>query len=73
MLTVNAHVSRSRPGRRAVTDALTQLSEEEKMFRDAVLGFARERAMPLRNEMDERARMAPEPSTRRSSGSITRR
>lgn len=30
------------------------------MFRDAVLGFARERVLPLRNEMDEQARMAPE-------------
>src|SRR5690606_5787244 len=48
------------PGRNRVSNALTQLSEEEKMFRNAVLGFARERVMPLRSAMDEQARMDPE-------------
>lgn len=32
--------------------ALTQLSEEERMFRDAVLAFARERVAPKVHEMD---------------------
>ncbi len=43
-----------------LTNPLTQLSEEEVMFRDAVLGFARERITPLRAMMDEQASMAPE-------------
>ncbi|HEU5074541.1 MAG TPA: acyl-CoA dehydrogenase [Polyangiaceae bacterium] len=34
---------------------LTQLSEEESLFRDQVLGFARERILPLVPEMDRTA------------------
>lgn len=36
---------------------LTQLSEEETLFRDSVRGFAQERILPLRNHMDEHATM----------------
>ena len=38
---------------------LTQLSEEERMFRATVRKFARERIRPLVREMDEQARLAP--------------
>lgn len=36
---------------------LTQLSEEETLFRDSVRGFAQERILPLRSYMDEHATM----------------
>jgi alkylation response protein AidB-like acyl-CoA dehydrogenase len=36
---------------------LTQLSEEETLFRDSVRGFAQERILPLRSQMDEHATM----------------
>ena len=38
---------------------LTQLSEEERMFRATVRKFARERIRPLVREMDEQSRLAP--------------
>jgi alkylation response protein AidB-like acyl-CoA dehydrogenase len=38
---------------------LTQLSEEETLFRDSVRGFAQERILPLRSHMDEHATMDP--------------
>ena len=40
--------------------ALTMLSEEEVMFRDTVLGFARDKVGPLVSSMDEAAKMSPE-------------
>lgn len=40
--------------------ALTTLSEEEKLLRDAVLGFARERIAPHVARMDEESRLEPE-------------
>jgi short/branched chain acyl-CoA dehydrogenase len=38
---------------------LTELSEEERMFRSTVRKFARERIRPLVREMDEQSRLAP--------------
>lgn len=38
---------------------LTQLSEEETLFRDSVRAFAQERIVPLRSQMDEQATMDP--------------
>lgn len=43
-----------------VMSALTRLSEEETLFRDAVRGFASERILPLRSSMDEHAHMDSE-------------
>jgi alkylation response protein AidB-like acyl-CoA dehydrogenase len=40
--------------------ALTQLSEEERLFRDSVLDFAKKRIAPKVAHMDEEAKMAPE-------------
>jgi alkylation response protein AidB-like acyl-CoA dehydrogenase len=40
--------------------ALTTLSDEEKLLRDAVLGFARERIAPHVARMDEESRLTPE-------------
>ena len=40
--------------------ALTILSDEEKLLRDAVLGFARERIAPHVARMDEESRLEPE-------------
>lgn len=40
--------------------ALTTLSDEEKLLRDAVLGFARERIAPHVARMDEESRLEPE-------------
>jgi alkylation response protein AidB-like acyl-CoA dehydrogenase len=39
--------------------ALTTLSEEERLLRDSVLGFARERVAPLVVRMDEESRLEP--------------
>ncbi|MBY0505754.1 MAG: acyl-CoA dehydrogenase [Bryobacteraceae bacterium] len=39
--------------------ALTQLTEEERMFRASVRKFARERIRPLVREMDDHGRLAP--------------
>ncbi len=39
--------------------ALTHLSDEETLFRDAIRGFAAERILPLRSSMDEQAHMEP--------------
>lgn len=39
--------------------ALTQLDEEQRLFRDSVLGFARERIAPLVHSMDEKATLDP--------------
>lgn len=36
-----------------MTQPLTVLSPEERMFRDSVLGFARDRVGPLVAKMDE--------------------
>jgi butyryl-CoA dehydrogenase/short/branched chain acyl-CoA dehydrogenase len=41
-------------------NAITVLSEEERLFASSVLGFARERIAPHTAEMDERAQMRPE-------------
>src|SRR5688572_24508386 len=41
-------------------NAITVLSEEERLFQSSVLGFARERIAPHVSEMDERAAMVPE-------------
>lgn len=41
-------------------NAITVLSEEERLFKASVLGFARERITPLVSEMDERAAMSPD-------------
>jgi alkylation response protein AidB-like acyl-CoA dehydrogenase len=41
-------------------NAITVLSEEERLFQSSVLGFARERIAPHVSGMDERAAMLPE-------------
>jgi alkylation response protein AidB-like acyl-CoA dehydrogenase len=40
-----------------MTSALTILSEDERMFRESVLGFAREKVAPLVSQMDEKGQM----------------
>jgi alkylation response protein AidB-like acyl-CoA dehydrogenase len=40
-----------------MSNALTVLSDDEKMFRESVLGFARERVAPRVSEMDEKSVM----------------
>jgi alkylation response protein AidB-like acyl-CoA dehydrogenase len=42
-----------------MTQPLTVLTEEEQMFRDAVLGFAKEKVAPLVSKMDEEAKLDP--------------
>jgi alkylation response protein AidB-like acyl-CoA dehydrogenase len=42
-----------------MTHPLTVLTEEEQMFRDAVLGFAKEKVAPLVSKMDEEAKLDP--------------
>ncbi len=42
-----------------IIPALSQLTEEEKLLRDAVLGFARERVAPHVTRMDEESRLEP--------------
>ena len=44
----------------AVTPALTQLAEDEVIFRDSVYEFADREIRPLAREMDEHAKMSPE-------------
>jgi alkylation response protein AidB-like acyl-CoA dehydrogenase len=44
----------------AVRPALTQLSEEEAMFRDAVAGFAEEEVRPRLAEMEKASKIAPD-------------
>jgi alkylation response protein AidB-like acyl-CoA dehydrogenase len=42
-----------------MSQPLTLLSDEERMFREAVLGFARERVAPHVSHMDEEGKMEP--------------
>ncbi|HSC89467.1 MAG TPA: acyl-CoA dehydrogenase [Polyangiaceae bacterium] len=42
-----------------MTRALTDLSDDERMIQESVLGFARERVAPRVREMDESAKMDP--------------
>ncbi len=48
------------PAALAVTPALTQLNEEERMFRAQVRQFAREQVAPYVREMDEHSKFRPE-------------